>query len=398
MQLFQCQCCGQLLHFENTVCLRCGRQVGFLPDRGQMAAVEAEGPVWRLAEAETALPDPDQEYRFCANWEMSGCNWMLRADRGETFCRACRHNRTVPDLADPVNHARWQKIEAAKRRLIYTLERLGLPAPLAGDGHPEPMIFDFLADSPDQSNRVMTGHDSGVVTIALTEADDAHREKLRQDMNEGYRTLLGHFRHEIGHYYWDILVRDGGRIEAFRELFGDESYDYGQALQTHYANGAPAGWQNAHVSAYATMHPWEDWAETWAHYLHMVDTLETAAAFGMKVEPELDEDGELSTELDFDPYRVRGIKRLVSAWMPLTVALNAMNRSMGQNDLYPFVLPEPVLAKLGFVHDLVRGARPGAAPAAPAGADAGAGAQSGQGMPDPETREAEQAEPSSAAM
>ncbi|MEI4471267.1 zinc-binding metallopeptidase family protein [Frigidibacter sp. MR17.24] len=394
MQLFQCQCCGQLLHFENTVCLRCNRQVGYLPDRATMAAVEAEGPVWRLAAGETALPDPDQEYRFCANWELSGCNWMLRADRGETFCRACRHNRTVPDLSDPLNHSRWQKIEAAKRRLIYTLERLDLPMPQAGDGHPEPMVFDFLADSPDQSNRVMTGHADGVVTIALTEADDAHREKLRQDMNEGYRTLLGHFRHEIGHYYWDLLVRDGGRVEEFRDLFGDESFDYGAALQAHYQNGAPAGWETAHVSAYATMHPWEDWAETWAHYLHMVDTIETAAAFGMSVEPELDDEGDLSTELDFDPYRVRRIRRLVSAWMPLTVALNAMNRSMGQNDLYPFVLPEPVLQKLGFVHDLVSAARPGQGTGGAPDVDGDlAGAQSGQGRPAPgdQARDAEPA-------
>ncbi|WP_102226833.1 zinc-binding metallopeptidase family protein [Acidimangrovimonas sediminis] len=369
MRLFQCQCCGQVLHFENTACLNCGRDVGYLPGRDAMAAVEAEGPVWHLAEGSGPnLGDTSGRYRFCANWEMSGCNWLLDvgsvsssgASADETYCRACRHNRTVPDLSDPGNRARWQKIETAKRRLIYTLRRLGLPMPLADDGHPEPMIFDFLADGPDPSEQVTTGHADGVITIALTEADDAHREKLRQDMGEGYRTLLGHFRHEIGHYYWDLLIRDGSEdggttgIEAFRALFGDERADYGAALQAHYRDGPPADWQASHVSAYATMHPWEDWAETWAHYLHMVDTIETATAFGMSVAPRIDPEGKLSAELDFDPYRALDIRQLVTAWMPLTVALNAMNRAMGQQDFYPFVLPEPVQAKLAFVHAAIR--------------------------------------------
>ena len=375
MRLFQCQCCGQVLHFENTKCLRCGRNVGYLPERGQMLAVEPEGSVWVIAgdvAPGEAKPSDDRErdpksgeetgdheagYRFCANWERSACNWMLPAGEGEAFCLACCHNRTVPDLSDAVNHIRWQKIEAAKRRLVYSLLRLGLPLPQPGSGHPEPLVFDFLADAPGASERVLTGHSDGVITISLTEADDATREKMRTDMGEAYRTLLGHFRHEVGHYYWDILVRDGGHLEAFRELFGDDTEDYAAALGRHYANGAPAGWQDDHVSAYATMHAWEDWAETWAHYLHMVDTLETASAFGLSVEPELDEDGEMSAELDFDPHKVRRIRRLLGAWMPLTVALNALNRSMGQADLYPFVLAPAVLKKLGFVHDLIAQSR-----------------------------------------
>ncbi|MBC7139111.1 MAG: putative zinc-binding peptidase [Defluviimonas sp.] len=357
MKLFQCQCCGQVLHFENTVCLRCGRNVGYLPERGEMLAVEPQGALWVVAGEGDAEAAPREEgaLRFCANWERSACNWMVPAGEGEdeAFCLACIHNRTVPDLSDPLNHSRWQKIEAAKRRLIYSLLRLDLPLPRPGDGSPEPLVFDFLADAQGAAERVLTGHADGVITISLTEADDATREKMRIEMGEAYRTLLGHFRHEVGHYYWDLLVRDGGHLEPFRALFGDDTEDYGEALNRHYANGAPADWQEHHVSAYATMHAWEDWAETWAHYLHMIDTLETAAAFGLRVEPDLDEDGELSTELDFDPHRVRRIRRLLAAWMPLTVALNALNRSMGQADLYPFVLPPAVLEKLAFVHDLV---------------------------------------------
>lgn len=357
MKLFQCQCCGQVLHFENTVCLRCGRTIGYLPETAEMIAVEAEGAAWYRAQPQGGAEGPGR-WRFCRNWELSACNWLIPHENdGADFCPACAHNRTVPDLSAPENHARWQKIEAAKRRLIYTLRALALPLPLPGTGHPEPLVFDFLADDPGRAERVLTGHADGVVTISLTEADDAVREKMRADMGEAYRTLLGHFRHEIGHYYWDLLVSGHDRLAQFRGLFGDETADYSAALQRHYSEGPPPGWQADHVSSYATMHPWEDWAETWAHYLHMVDTLETAAALGMKIDPGIDDEGELTTEVDFDPYRVRRMGRLIHAWPPLTVALNTMNRSMGQPDLYPFALTEPVIAKLGFVHEVVRAGR-----------------------------------------
>jgi hypothetical protein len=357
MKLFQCQCCGQVLHFENTACLRCGRAVGYLADQDRMVAVEPDGALWLIARGQGQAPDPSR-WRFCNNWELSACNWMVPADPalplGSDYCAACRHNRTVPDLSSPDHHARWQKIEAAKRRLIYSLRHLGLPMPVMGDGHPEPLVFDFLADDPGSLHRVLTGHADGVVTISLTEADDAEREKMRENMGEAYRTLLGHFRHEVGHYYWDILVRNGGALQGFRAMFGDETADYAAALQHHYAAGPPSGWEAGYVSSYATMHPWEDWAETWAHYLHMVDTLETAAALGMVIDPDVDGQGELSAEIDFNPYRARQVGRLLSAWAPLTVALNVLNRSMGQRDSYPFALPAQVQQKLGFVHDLVR--------------------------------------------
>lgn len=361
MRLFSCNGCGQVLHFENTVCLRCGRHVGYVPDGDRMLALDPDGEVWAEVD-ETGAVTADRRWRFCRNWELSACNWLVPAEHDheglETeFCAACRHNRTVPDLSDPVNHQRWQKIEVAKRRLIYSLIKLGLPLPVPGDGHPQPLAFDFLAEDPGGVERVLTGHADGLVTISLTEADDATREKMRSEMGEAYRTLLGHFRHEVGHYYWDILVRDGGRTEDFRAMFGDESADYAAALQRHYHEGAPPGWAEEHVSAYSTMHPWEDWAETWAHYLHMVDTLETARALGVTIEPDVDPEGDLSSEIDVNSYRSTQIGPLLSAWTPLTVALNMLARSMGQLDPYPFVLPEPVRAKLGFVHDLVAAQR-----------------------------------------
>lgn len=347
MQLFECQSCGQRLYFENSTCERCGHGLGFLPDLSAMSAVEPDGPNW------IALARPQARYRYCQNWEQMGCNWMVDVEESQTFCVACRHNRTIPDVSLPENHRNWQKIEAAKRRLMYSILRLGLPHPDPASGDPEPLVFDFLHEVPG-GPKVMTGHDNGVITIALKEADDAAREAARASMGELYRTLLGHFRHEVGHYYWDRLVRDGGELDSFRALFGDERLDYAQALERHYREGAPEPWREQFVSSYATMHPWEDWAETWAHYLHIVDTLEMAASFGISVNPEVGDDAGVETKVTFDPYRARNSATLLAAWLPLTYAVNSLNRAMGQPDLYPFVIPPTVAGKLEYVHRRVR--------------------------------------------
>jgi len=231
------------------------------------------------------------------------------------------------------------------------------------------LSFEFLADGvPKGGSRVMTGHDNGNITIALAEANDAEREKRRVAMGEPYRTLLGHFRHEIGHYYWDVLVRDGGKLEACRAVFGDDGQDYGEALQGHYRDGAPRDWQNNFVSQYASAHPWEDFAETWAHYIHIVDTLEMVAASGMSVKPKVDNTGDFAATVTFDPYRAHTIEQIVDAWLPYVFAMNNVNRSMGARDLYPFVLSPAVIRKLGFIHELVHDhARAGRAPCGVAG-------------------------------
>jgi hypothetical protein len=306
-------------------------------------------------DASKPLADPERSVRFCSNYQYAACNWLVEADCDEVFCRACRHNRTVPDLTDAKNLDHWRKIEVAKRRLFYTLLKFGLPIPNAADDSEHALVFDFLADAGlDGAPRVLTGHDNGIITIALAEADDAEREKRRTQMHEPYRTLLGHFRHEVGHYYWDILVRDQGKLDACRALFGDDTRDYGEALQAHYAQGAPEDWPQHFVSAYASSHPWEDFAETWAHYLHIVDTLEMAAAFGLRVDPKVDETDALTTAVELNPYQCPGVDRLINAWLPITFAMNSLNRCMGATDLYPFVLTPPVVEKLGFIHALIQ--------------------------------------------
>ena len=246
---------------------------------------------------------------------------------------------------------------SGKHHLFYSLLRLKLPLANRIDDPEHGLAFDFLADSPDPTGpKVMTGHDNGLITIALVEADDAERERRRTQMHEPYRSLLGHFRHEVGHYFWDVLVRDGGRLEECRAVFGDDSQDYDAALQAHYQNGAPADWQEHYVSQYASTHPWEDWAETWAHYLHIVDTLEMASAFGIRVKPRLMRDETLTAEINLDPYKPdASMEEIIDAWLPLTFAMNSLNRAMGNPDLYPFVLSPTVVTKLSFVHDVVHG-------------------------------------------
>ena len=323
--------------------MSCGRETGVL-DGTLVVALEKTGDTKR-----PMIPDgPDVTY--CTNHGHGACNWLVEDGESE-FCRACQHNLTIPDIADGKRLADWQKIEIAKHRLIYMLIRLGLPLLTRSDDPEEGLGFDFLADEPD-GPKVMTGHANGLITIDLAEADDGEREKRRTQMGEPYRTLIGHFRHEVGHWYWDRLARDSGRLDEVRAVFGDDTEDYGEALNRHYENGPPPNWQERFVSSYATAHPWEDFAETWAHYLHIVDTLDTASAYRIGATTA---DGEWEAH-GIDPYTEPDLQRILLAWTPLTVALNAVNRSMGLPDLYPFVLTPAINEKLGLIHRLVRDA------------------------------------------
>src|ERR1700676_3356443 len=346
MKLFECQSCRQPLYFENTRCESCGRRLGYLPARDTVSALEPGNGGW------TALAEPKEKYRYCANVDHNVCNWLLPSDHPEQFCAACRHNRTIPDLSVPHNLVRWRKIEVAKHRLFYTLLKLRLPLATRAED-PEGLAFDFIADREAGGSHasVMTGHASGLITINLAEADDPERERQRSVMGEAYRTLLGHFRHEIAHYYWARLVARSPSLQEFRNIFGDERKNYVTALQNHYAQGPPQDWPEHFVTAYASVHPWEDFAETWAHYFHMVDTLETAGGFGISLWPKVAKGVELA-KINFDPHHAP-LDRIIEAWLPLTFAVNSINRSMGLPDLYPFVLAPPVIVKLAFLHRLM---------------------------------------------
>ncbi len=357
MKLFQCQQCGQPIYFENTVCERCHSSLGFLPDGMLLTALEPapEGDGFN------PLANPELIVRYCKNSEFAACNWLVSVDSGEDYCPSCLTNQTIPDVSDAARLECWQKLQIAKNRLMYGLMRLRLPVVSKLREPERGVAFDFLA-GPDfdfrETEKVITGHAEGLITINIAEADPAMREQHRENMAEPYRTLLGHFRHEIGHYYWERLIQgDAARLASYRQMFGDEQLDYGQALEVHYKEGPPADWRQHFVSAYASTHPWEDWAETWAHYLHIVDTLETAHAFGVRIRPKDVKDPSLKAAADFDPYRAASFEDLIDVWLPLTYAVNSMNRSMGQPDLYPFVLPPEVISKLTYIHDTIADSR-----------------------------------------
>ena len=350
MRLFECQRCGQLLDFENRWCERCGLSLGYLPERGILSALEA-GPSGSWA----PLASPASPQRYCANYSHAVCNWLVRADGGDTLCLACRLNRTIPDLGDPRHVLLWQRLEFAKHRLIDGLMCLGLPLRTWAE-EPGGLGFDFLApeDVAPGGRAVVSGHWNGVITIDLNEADDARRELARMRLGEPDRTLLGHLRHEVGHYYWARLVVGTAWHQRSRELFGDERQNYGASLHRNYAEGPGPGWNQHFVSAYASTHPWEDWAETWAHYLHMLDTLDTAYSFGLSLSPRHGRDATLSVMENLDPYGPIDLDTLIGRWLPLIYAGNRLSRSMGQADLYPFIITPIVIEKLRFIHELVR--------------------------------------------
>lgn len=354
MKLFACTSCQQTVHFENSECTKCRHQLAFLPDRATMTAMKStEGESEELFVA--VGPQAGQaRYRRCGNWMDHGaCNWAVpESESPQRFCRACRLNEVIPNLDDPKAKQAWVKLEESKRRLIYTLLQLGLPVESRTEDPERGLAFAFKQDQPGEE-RVYIGHEGGLITINIAEADSPFREKTRLELGERYRTLLGHFRHEIGHYYWERLVADSSDLEPFRQLFGDERASYEEAVKVHYQNGAPSDWPSRFLSSYASMHPWEDWAESWAHYLHMVDTLDTARSFGLALRPQagLRDRHKLEVgmrRLDFDDF-----DDLEAAWVPLTVALNSLNRSMGLPDSYPFAVPAAALKKIRFVHDVV---------------------------------------------
>lgn len=335
------------MFFENSTCLRCGSPLGYLPGDRALVALRPEGDVLVPVTGERG------RLRRCTNLAAARCNWLVPIEDGEPLCASCRLTTVRPNDGDTEAMEAFADAEGAKRRLLDQLLGLGLPVIERTTDPERGLAFELLSS---RGYDVTTGHQSGVITLDLSESDDAHREFVRQQLGEPYRTVLGHLRHEVGHYFWPLLVVDGGRLDRFRELFGDERLSYEQAMEEHYRGGGPTDWISTHVSQYATMHPWEDWAETFAHYLHIRDGLETATSFGLLV-------GEPARSVGVDAWRTaEGSSRdgaavggMVGDWLGLAVALNAMSRSIGQGDLYPFVLSPLVIDKLDFVHRAVVG-------------------------------------------
>lgn len=352
MKIYNCNVCDELLYFENTQCLTCGSLLGYLPVFDTMSSLEAiDGSIWK------ALAPEGQGgiYRKCHNYkEENVCNWMIPIDDTNAFCLSCRLDEIIPDLSISENREYWRRLEEAKRRLVYSLLRLGLPLRNKLEDPENGLGFAFLAEDKKprikESRKVITGHAQGKITINIAEANDAIREKMRLNLNERYRTLLGHFRHEIGHYYWFLLIgSNSDLLSQFRDVFGNEQENYNQALKSYYSEGASSDWQRQFVSAYASSHPWEDWAESWAHYLHMFDTLETARAWGLTVRFKK---GNEQRAIHLE-HNILSFEEMRNQWIYLSCTLNSLNRSMGMKDVYPFVWSESAIEKLRFIQQVI---------------------------------------------
>ncbi|MFV8316147.1 zinc-binding metallopeptidase family protein [Mycobacterium sp. 23] len=336
MRDFHCPNCGQRLAFENSECLNCHSALGFSLDQMALLVIAK-----RDQDSEHAGAVAANEYQLCANLYVAECNWLVPVGHPGGLCESCALTIERPNDNDTVGLAEFARAEAAKRRLVAELHELNLPI-IGRDQDPDYGLAFRLLSSAHEN--VITGHENGVITLDLAEGDDVHREQLRVEMEEPYRTLLGHFRHEVGHYYFYRLVRSPEYLQRFNELFGDPDSDYQAALDRHYSQGAPEGWQETFVSSYATMHPAEDWAETFAHYLHIRDTLDTSASCGL---------APAAATFDRPPLGPSAFPTIIEMWLPLSWSLNMVNRSMGHDDLYPFVLPPAVLDKMQFVHTVI---------------------------------------------
>jgi hypothetical protein len=349
--------CGSPIFFRNSFCLNCRSALGYEPYLGKVIPLDAgpDADTWLLGmsvEGGAAL------YWRCANAKTAAaCNWLIPlsgVENPQSLCKCCRLNRTIPDLSIPENRGLWASIEMAKRRVVSALMALGLPVESRVSEDPRRGLAFDLLHSVDSAHRVLTGHDDGLITMNIEEADDAKRESIRKKMREPYRTLVGHLRHEVGHYYWDRLILGTTQLTPYREVFGDERADYEQALKKNYEQGPQPNWPSLFVSSYASVHPWEDWAETWAHYMHMLDTLSTANSVGLRAESvEMPLDAFTSAALYQDGVDKERFLSLLNSWVKLTAVLNELSRSMGQPDFYPFALPYAAVAKLHFVHSVI---------------------------------------------
>ncbi|MDY7579059.1 putative zinc-binding peptidase [Herbaspirillum sp. RTI4] len=358
MKTFHCDTCGQHVFFENVVCENCGSMLGYQPDLMLVNAYEAaiEAGIWRGINPANA----GKKYKQCKNYtEMQVCNWMLDADSPHELCASCQLTQIIPELTNSNNRVYWERLESAKRRLLYTLAELNLFPPSKADDPVRGLAFEFL-DSVPGGEPVLTGHADGLITLNIAEANPVVRERTREQMHEPYRTLLGHFRHESGHYYFDRLIAGTHWEAGFRTLFGDERLDYQQALEAHYANGPAVDWNQNFISSYAGSHPWEDWAESWAHYLHMIDTLETSQACGLSATPQKNTEPRLDLAAAVNAPLVADVAfdNLIKNWLALTYVLNSLSRSVGVADSYPFMLSPKVIEKLRFIDSMLQAQRP----------------------------------------
>ncbi|MFT3798536.1 putative zinc-binding metallopeptidase [Microbacterium sp.] len=336
---YSCSACGSFLILESLTCPGCGAVVGF---HRQSRAF------FTLPDEKASIDIGGEEFRACSrrSWE---CNWLVGESEQSGRCFSCRLTRRIPPSDDTLALEKLADTAVAKRRLLVQLFELGLPV-TPYDEQEGGLAFD-LVSSRSSGEKVMIGHANGVITIDLAESLDDHRERLRVQLGEPYRTMLGHLRHEVGHYFQNVLVTDW---DECRDLFSDERASYRDAIARHYRTGAPEGWRENYLSEYATMHPWEDFAECFAHYLHITGTLGTAARAGLELHAEHAEDVAVSITPRLS-YADAEMQTMLDDWALASLFFNQINRAMGHRPLYPFTISAAVATKLTYIHRLVTG-------------------------------------------
>ncbi len=350
MKTFYCQC-GNKLFFENSLCLVCTREVGWCPVCKGIHAMEPDGQ----GNYQCLNPECQSNVMKCYNYAIYDvCNRMIentgQLQGAENLCDYCRTTETIPDLSVAGNQQKWYELEVAKRRLLYLLDIIGLPYGTRTENFELPLVFDFKEDIQPvtfgwlkfgKEEKVFTGHANGKITVNIREADSVEREKLRVSFGETQRTLIGHFRHEIGHYYWQLLI-SGKDEQAFKAQFGNhESPTYSEALNNYYQNGPKPDWKASYISAYATMHPWEDFAETFNTYLDMISVLDTA-------------DNNDLLQIPGEDLEDTQLEELLIRYADLSLKVNEVNRSLGLPDLLPETFSSPVVDKLRYIHRLIK--------------------------------------------
>lgn len=303
-----CPVCGNEVFFDSLTCVRCGSEL----------ALDVDELGLRVLDLDHASP--------CVRRTTWACNWRAVGPNAP-FCRSC----VLVDAGGHDHDPAMVPFQSAQRRALYQLVQFGVSTEAGSD-------LRFAYRSSHAGDDVRIGHRNGEITLDLAEVDPAHREQVQATLGEQYRTPLGHIRHELGHYVWQELVAlDPARLEAFREVFGDERIDYAEALARHYARTDDGSWYGTHASFYATAHPWEDFAESWAQVMHVHDVVETGASWGVVTAP----------------ADLKDASAWLSASITASVAANELARSMGMRDLYPFALTPGVRVKVEFCWQLL---------------------------------------------
>ena len=175
MKLFKCSNCSQPVYFENYFCVQCNALLGFDPQQMDFVSLKPfAGKVYIPVWADGNVTGPNPGYKYCYNKQYNVCNWLIPYQSEMEYCVACNLNHTIPNLSKTDHWDKWARIEVAKHRLVYSLLRFNLPVTSKFQDEENGLAFNFMEDEhEDDDKRLLTGHDHGLITLNIEEADDA---------------------------------------------------------------------------------------------------------------------------------------------------------------------------------------------------------------------------------